>query len=472
MLDRRPTSSTLSAAAAEWITGFSPDTVPEAVLEHTRLQILDMIGVMIASSGLDVVAAARRAVADSDGATGPAFSLTDAAPTTPANAAFLNGVMSAVLEFDDTHIQSNIHPTGVVLSALLPECERLGLSGRDLIEALLVGSELLCRLGLISPIRMHEVGFHPSSTYGIFGAVWGLARLRRLSVGQTIHAIGTAASLSAGSIASFEDGTSTKTLHVGMAASAAVRAVALAGQGISGPHPVFEGKFGWFKSHFQSAPQFRFSALTDELGARWEVLNIASKAHPCAYTLIPFIAAAIALRDAHGFAPEEIDIIHCDIMPRSFATVCEPLVEKRRPRTSWHGRISLQHTVAEALVLGRMDKYAYAPESLVDPRINAVADKVVHRPDPVAAADISRSRATVSVRLNDGREFTHTIEDMPGTRRNPIGHEDYLRKFRSNVEGVISSGHADELARALLRLDDIDDVGSIVRALRGWINAL
>jgi 2-methylcitrate dehydratase PrpD len=175
-------STTLSAAAAQWVTEVSLPTVPEAVLEHTRLQILDMIGVMIASSGLEVVAAARRAVADSDGATGPALSLTDAAPTTPANAAFLNGVMSAVLEFDDTHIQSNIHPTGVVLSALLPECERLGLSGRNLLQAVLVGSELLCRLGLISPIRMHEVGFHPSSAYGIFGAVWGLAHLRRLTV--------------------------------------------------------------------------------------------------------------------------------------------------------------------------------------------------------------------------------------------------------------------------------------------------
>lgn len=469
MLDRRPLSTTLSAAAAQWVAEFSSKAVPEAVQEHTRLQILDMIGVMIASSGLDMVAAAHRAVAESDGATGPAFSLTDAAPTTPANAAFLNGVMSAVLEFDDTHIQSNIHPTGVVLSALLPECERLRLSGRDLLEAVLVGNELLCRLGLVSPIRMHEVGFHPSSAYGIFGAVWGLAHLRRLPVAETMHAIGTAASLSAGSIASFEDGTSTKMLHVGMAASAAIRAVALSCQGISGPHPVFEGKFGWFKSHFQSAPRFNFSALTDDLGERWEVLNIASKAHPCAYTLIPFIAAAIALREAHGFAPEEIEVVQCDIMPRSFATVCEPVDEKRRPRTSWHGRISLQHTVAEALVLGRMDKHAYAPENLVDPRINAVADKVVHRPDPVAAADLSRSRATVSIRLRDGRELTHTIDDMPGTSRNPIGRDVYLRKFKSNVEGVISPDHADELAGALLRLDGIDDVGLILRSLRGWI---
>lgn len=466
MLESRLSAPTLSAVVAEWMTGFSLASVPQVVLENTRLRILDVIGVMIASSRLDVVSAARRAVAESDGARGEGFSLMDAAPTTPANAAFLNGIMSAVLEFDDTHIQSNIHPTGVVLSALLPECERLGLSGKDLLEAVLVGSELLCRLGMISPVRMHEVGFHPSSVYGVFGAVWGLARVRRFSIEQTMHAIGTAASLSAGSIASFEDGTSTKTLHVGMAASAGIRAIALAGQGISGPHPVFEGKFGWFKSHVQSGTEFRFAALTDELGERWEVLNIASKAHPCAYTMIPFIAATIALREAHSIRPQDVDVIYCDIIPRSFATVCEPVEEKRRPKTSWHGRISLQHTVAEALVRGHMDKHAYAPESLIDPVINTIADKVVHRPDPVAAADISRSRASVSIRLKDGRALTHTIDDMPGTRRNPITREGYLQKFLANIDGVISKAVGEELATALLRLEELDDVGATFRGLR------
>ncbi|WP_105420389.1 MULTISPECIES: MmgE/PrpD family protein [Neorhizobium] len=467
MQERRSTAPTLSAKVAEWMTGFPLDTVPADVLENTKLRILDVVGVMIASSRLDVVSAARRSVAESDGGQGSAFSVMGVAPSTPASAAFINGVMSAVLEFDDTHIQSNIHATGVVLSALLPECERLGLSGKNLLDAALIGSELLCRLGLISPVRMHEVGFHPSSVYGVFGAAWGLAHLRGFSVEQTVHAIGTAASLSAGSIASFEDGTSTKTLHIGMAASSAIRAVALANQGISGPYPVFEGKFGWFKSYFQSKPEFRFSALTDELGERWEVLNIASKAHPCAYTMIPFIAAAIELRDAHGVKPEDVDVIYCDIMPRSFATVCEPVEEKRRPRTSWHGRISLQHTVAEALVLGRMDKDAYAPENLVNPLINAMADKVIHRPDLVAAHDISRSRATVSVRLKDGRELSHTIEDMPGTRRNPVAREGYLQKFRANVRGVISDAAGQELATALLNLEEAEDIGALFRGLRG-----
>jgi 2-methylcitrate dehydratase PrpD len=279
-------------------------------------------------------------------------------------------------------------------------------------------------------------------------------------------AVGTAGSLSSGSIASFEDGTSTKTMHVGFAASAAIRAVALAKHGISGPAKVFEGRFGWYRSHVQAAESFNFAALTDQLGSRWEVLNIASKLYPCAYTLMPFISATLALREQHGIDPAQVQEIRCEIMPRSFRTVCEPVEDKRRPRSSWHGRISLQHTVAEALALGRFDKSSYAETSLRDPVINALADKVIHLPDPIAAADTSRSRAVISITLTDGRVVSHTVEDMLGTSRNPASEAVYVDKFRANVDGVITPHLADELIDRLLHLDEAADVDAILSPLR------
>lgn len=329
-----------------------------------------------------------------------------------------------------------------------------------------MGSEIVCRLGQVTPVRMHEMGFHPTSVYGVFAAAYAVARLRGLPRQQMADAVGTAASLSSGSIASFEDGTSTKTMHVGFAAAAAVRAVALAKHGISGPGKVFEGRFGWYRSHVQAAESFDFGALTRELGARWELLNIAPKLYPCAYTLMPFIAAALALRQQHGIDPAAVKEIRCEIMPRSFRTVCEPVEDKRRPRTSWHGRISLQHTVAEALALGRFDKAAYAEASLRDPVINALADKVVYLPDPIAAADTSRSRGVVTVEMLDGRVLSHTVEDMLGTARNPAGEAVYIEKFRANVDGVIARDLADRLIDSLLGIDQIPDVEALLAPLR------
>ena len=455
-----------SSEHADWAIGFSLEAAPADVVHNTKIRLLDVVGVMIASNQHDSVVAARLAKADADAGGRGAHSLMDAAETSPANAAFINGVAAAVLEFDDTHIATNIHATCAIAAAALPVAQTARLSGRQLLEAVLVGSEIICRLGLVTPVRMHEMGFHPTSVYGVFAAAYAVARLRGLTTDRMADAVGTAASLSAGSIASFQDGTSTKTMHVGFAASAAVRAVALAKHGISGPRQVFEGKFGWYRAHVQSASGFDFSALTAELGQRWEVLNIAPKLYPCAYTLMPFIAATLALREQHGIDPADVTEIRCEIMPRSFATVCEPVEDKRRPRSSWHGRISLQHTVAEALALGRFDKNAYAVPSLRDPVINGLADKVMHLPDPIAAADTSRSRATVAITLRDGRMVSKTVEDMLGTARNPASDAVYIEKFRSNVDGVIAPALADELIDRLLNLEAEPDIDVVLARLR------
>ena len=123
-------------------------------------------------------------------------------------------------------------------------------------------------------------------------------------------------------------------------------------------------------------------------------------------------------------------------------------------------------TVAEALALGRFDKSSYAEASLRDPVINALAVKVIHLPDPVAAADTSRSRAVVSITLTDGRVVSHTVEDMLGTSRNPAGEAVYIDKFRANADGVIAPALADELVDRLLRLDDVADVDTVFSPLR------
>jgi 2-methylcitrate dehydratase PrpD len=447
--------SGLSLQAAEWAGRLRFEQVPPAVVESTKLRILDLIGVMLAARDLPLVAQARRAAQALDGGSGACI-LGGTEQVAPVAAAFVNGVMSAVLEFDDTHIESFIHPTAPVVSVLFAELHRRPVSGPALITAVLAGSELTCRLGLITPVRLHTLGFHPTAVFGVFGGVYALANLRGHDAGCIADAIGAAGSLSAGLNASFEDGSSTKMMHVGMAAAGAMRALALAEAGISGPRTVFDGRFGWFRSHVQGCDDLRFDALCDGLGERWEVLDIASKAHPCAFTMIPHIACALELHARHRPRPEDIAEIVCRIGRRSFATVCEPVEDKRRPASTWHGRISLQHTVAEALVRGRMDKHAYAEATLRDPVINALADRVRHEDDPATVA--TRSGGSVTLHMKDGRALTNAIADMRGTRANPMTRDDVVAKFLANVDGVLPSEIAAEAVDLVLALERCEAV--------------
>jgi 2-methylcitrate dehydratase PrpD len=455
-------AESLNAAVARWVASLRPDDLPGEVAESTKLRLLDLVGVMLAARGEGLVAQAKAASLAVDGG-GGARILGDAEDVPPMTAAFVNGVLTALLEFDDTHIESFVHPTAPCVAVALAEATRRPVSGRALVAAIAAGSEMACRLGLVPAVRLHNLGFHPTAVFGGFAGVYTLAVLRGLPAPAIADAIGHAASLAAGINASFEDGSSTKMLHVGMAATGALRAVALAEAGIAGPDPAYDGRFGWFRSHVQGRDDHRFAAVTDRLGERWEALAIASKVHPCAFTMMPHIACALALRAEHGIRPEQVARIVARIGRRSFATMCEPVADKRRPATTWHGRISLQHTVAEALVRGRMDKGAYAEAALRDPVINALADLVEHEDDPATVAQ--RSGGEVIVTLHDGRVLSHRIADMPGTPANPLPAEAIVAKFHANAAGVLAEDRAAAAVERILRIEEAEDVRPVLAGL-------
>ncbi|MDB5965763.1 MAG: hypothetical protein JWQ72_2263 [Polaromonas sp.] len=456
----------ISEQLAGWVEGLQWSAIPDNVKAVARLHILDVVGVMLAARPTDVVEAAARAMSQTDaGAEGRSLAFGNTLSL--AGAAFVNGVMASVLEFDDTHIESFVHSTVAPFSAVLPICQAAGSSGAELMQAVIIGSELACRLGMVSPQRLHSVGIHPTAVMGAFGAVYALAKLQRLNRQQMVSAIGHSASMCSGLMASWEDGSSTKTLHVGIAASQAIRAVALAREGISGPISALDGRYGWFRTHLHAvAPEdFRFARATEGLGSEWEMLNVASKPYPSAFTIHPYVDAILALKSAHHLDPLQIAEIRCQIAKSSVATLCEPLSEKLRPLTSWHGRISLQHSLAEAFIAGKMDKNAYSQGALTDPRINALADKVTYEVNPEKPVDAKKSGAHVTVRLHDGSRLVHVIDSVRGTRDNPISEEDYLAKFRSNADGVIPAALIEATISSLMQLDSHDNVSPIFGGL-------
>lgn len=458
---------TASEQAAGWVEGLAWEGIPADVVESVKLQILDLVGVMLAARFDALVRKVRASVPEKEAGKGASI-LGHDGETSLANAAMVNGVMAAVFEFDDTHVESSVHATSASVAVAIPACQQAGASGKQLIAAVLTGNELGSRLGLVSAARLYSLGIHPTAVFGVFGAAYALSKARALPAERIVNAIGICGSMSAGLMASWEDGTDAKSLHVGLAASQAVRAVSLAEHGVTGPAGVFDGRFNWFRAHVQDPnARFRPDALTAGLGSTWETLNIASKAYPSAFPIHPYIDAAFHLQAQHGLAINDIEQIDCYVSEARVATLCEPLSEKLRPLTAWHARVSLQHSVAEALVTGRSDKKAYAPEHLNDPVINALAARVRYVVDPREGADKSRSGGRVSMRLRDGRVLDHMVEHMRGTRRNPLRREDFIAKFRSNTGDVLPAGLVDDTLAGLLDLDRVSNVSHLFARLAG-----
>ena len=107
-----------------------------------------------------------------------------------AGAALLNGISSHTFDFDDTHLKTIIHPAGPVASALLALAEVTGASGRQLIDALVLGIDVSCRVGNVMYPDHYDRGWHITGSTGTLGAAAGCARLLGLDVEQTAMALG------------------------------------------------------------------------------------------------------------------------------------------------------------------------------------------------------------------------------------------------------------------------------------------
>ncbi len=456
----------LSMRLADWAAALELAEVPPEVLAETRLRILDMLGAMLAGTENVLSAKARRAAAEEGGSGATIIGFGDAA--TVESASLVNGILAHVLEFDDTHVEGAVHPSSPVLAAILSAAQQRRLPGDRLLLAMLVGNELCCRLSCVAPGMLHRHGFHPTGVVGAFGGTYALARLLGLPPRQMADAVGIVGSMSAALMASWEDGADTKSLHAGLAAAAANRAVALARHGIGGSGVVLEGRFGFFRSHVQDAGYaLRFDAATEGLGTRWEAMNVASKVYPCGHYIQPFLdAAAVLIRD-HAPDPAEIAEVHCAVADYMVPLICEPAAEKRQPASSWHARLSLQHSIAELLVNGRLDKRGYGEASLHDPRIAALRQRVTYAVDP-AAADRRHWAGDVTIHLAGGRgTLHHRFPHMRGTPGNRLRPEDIVAKFQANAEGVLPPDRAARCVDLVMALEKLDDTADLVALLAG-----
>ena len=451
----------IASELARWSSRVSFDDLPTDVVRATKWRVLDVIGLALAGSSAPFGQSVRdAAVAMSTPGPARIFGTGDGVAVTMA--AFANGAHSQALEYDDTHIESIVHMSSPSVAAALALADTRQVSGRELIAAIALGNEISCRAGSVAPGQFHRRGFHPSGLFATFGVTYLAARLLALDDETTARAAGVSGSFASGILECWVDGTQTKFLHPGWSAQSGIVAAFLARAGTTGPAEVFEGRWGLFATHLQddTAPK-QFSRLTQDLGTRWESRNSSFKPFPAAHVLHPYISAMLRLRNARDVRAEDVESIDCPVAPFIVPIVCEPAEEKLAPASDSHGRISLQYSLAEALVRGTLGRYAYSAANLRDPEILGVARRVRFHAD-TSFPGPGRFKGLVTVRLRDGRTLTEIEEYNPGSAENPMTDAELREKFDENAEGVLDATARDRVAATIEHLETVADARTLV----------
>jgi 2-methylcitrate dehydratase PrpD len=439
--------ATVSARLAQAILASAPEN-DAGVREVADRLLLDISGLCISARGEVYVKAAVAAI-DGDG---PCTVIGFSRRLGGEGAAFVNGIASHGEDFDDTYEGGPVHAGVVIIPALLAAAERHTLSGADLLRGIAVGTEVMCRLCKVAPMRVHKAGFHPTAIFGVMGAVAGIGAALRLSEKELVNAFGIAGSMAGGIIEYLADGSWTKRMHPGWAAQSGYRAVRLAMGGFEGPKTVFEGHHGLFHG-FANTLDGDFEAMLAGFGDQWLCTTIAFKPYACGTMSHPYIDCGVEFR-GRGIDPEQIATIEAETAEGIVHRLWEPLVMKHSPPNGYAAKFSTPYAIAAGILRGDAGLGEYDEAVVKDPAMVRLASKVRYIVDPDNPYP-NQFTGHLRVTLKNGDVHEHRQGFFKGGAGHPLSAEDLMRKFLANCEyGGLTTAQAEQMAASLAGLLD------------------
>jgi 2-methylcitrate dehydratase PrpD len=443
---------------ARWLLGTRAAALPPGVLTMARHLLLDVAGLCIAARG-EAYVRATLAATDS----GACTALGHAGGFGGFDAALVNGTAAHGEDYDDTFEGGPVHSGAVIIPAVLAACEREQRGGAALLEGLVTGCELLCRMSLVAPKAIHTAGFHPTAVIGAVAAAGAVAKVLGLNQAQTVSALGIAGSMASGIIEYLAEGTWTKRMHAGWAAQSGLRAALMARGGFLGPRTVLEGTHGFYHGFAPSVPP-DYSRLLDGLGTRWVMADIAFKPYACGTMTQPFIDCAIALR-AQGVRADEIAAITCEVGEGTVHRLWAPLAAKHRPATPYAAKFSTPFCMAVGFLDGRAGFGQFTEARIHDPEALGLAGKISYVIDPDNEYPRNFTGHLRAV-LADGRVIETRQPHMRGGARAPLSPAEIEDKFMDNaLHGGWDRAQAEALRATLAGLFAAPDMAGL-KALR------
>lgn len=437
----------ITRTLASFVADAGWDDLPQSVRHEAKRAILNFMGTTLACCGeetIDVALASLRAFAGP-----PQATIVGRRERIDAlSAAFLNAAAGNIADFDDTHLRTVIHPTAPVAPALFALAELRRVSGPELLLAFALGVEIECRIGnAISPAH-YARGWHITSTCGFFGAAAAAGKVLGLSAEQMTWALGAAATQSSGSVEAL--GTPVKSISVGNSARNGLWSALLAARGFKGPAAPLEGRQGFFSA--MGVPP-DWSALTDGLGKTWELSLNAYKPYPSGVVVHPVIDAVLALRAERPIDAGSVTRIVVRGHPLLAARADRPNVTTGR-----EAQVSVQHSVAAALLFGRAGLAEYTDACVNDPAVLALRAKVAVEQD----AGIPVEAAAVAIHMTDGTARSLTVPHARGSTGNPMSDQDIEDKVTTLAAGWRPAHDVRPLIDAVWALDRADDASALL----------
>jgi len=432
---------------AEFICGTGYDDLPPDLLKHTKNIILSEVGMTVAGvpqgqSQAMINYVKERGAPEEAGVWGASFR------TSIEYAVLANSTISHATELEDDSF-----PEGTYMVAHVPTPfafgERMGLSGKQVIEALIIGYEVASRTALAS-VSGYPKGFAIAPIFGSLGNAAATAKILGLGIQETMMAISIAASQSGGLIR--QTGTGAHLAEAGFCARNGISAALLAQKGLTGQPDIIEGNRGLcYAVAGVDKPELKLGS--------WRIRDVGVKEFPCCFLQMHIIGGFLELRKEHNISADDVESIQVDVNS-SFLIA----VRYQHPANEDQARFSLPHSIAACFLDDKVFLDSYTNEKALDPKFHAFRDKVKIVPhDEWNVGGLSGPEIPIVIRLKDSTEYKKVCPSVDTPIK--LSDEQIMDKYMDCTLRVLSRNQANQVAEMVLALEDVKDVSELVKTL-------
>jgi len=460
-------TKSLAHRLAEFACSLNFEDLSPEVVHEVKRRVIDSFGCALGAWHEEPCVIARKVASDFSAKNGGTIIGTDhQAP--PDWAAFATGCCIRYFDYNDTYLSKEpAHPSDNIAAALAV-AESVDANGRELITAIALAYEVQCRLCDAASIRARGWD-HP--TYGAFSTALAAARLMKLDLEKTRHAVNIAGvNCAAFRQARVGELSHWKGVAFANAARHGVYAALLARAGMTGPAPIFEGAMGFEKELGVSLGQVGdvFDKTKEAMtggGPASMILKTSIKYWPAEYHSQSAIEAALFLRKEIG-DPAQIQSVRIESHDASVDIIgSEP--EKWKPETRETADHSLPYITAIALIDGEVTEKQFQPERFTDPTIWKFLEEVtVQRNDELSALYATAVANIVHVTLRDGRVLTKRVDYPLGNALNPVSDQQLEGKFNALVVPEVGEESARKILAAGWKLDEAKNPTELMKAAK------
>jgi len=371
--------------------------------------------------------------------------------------ALANGTSSHSLEIDDVNNEASLHPGVAVFPAAFAACEMANKNGKRFIEGVVLGYDVMIRLGkALGPREHYSRGFHPTGTCGTFGATAAVAKILGLNETQMVNAFGIAGSQAAGSMEFLAQGAWTKRMHPGWAAHNGIIASLLAKKGFKGPSTILEGRDGFLHAYSLKADA---NKVLEGIGSSFEIMHTSIKPHACCRYMQPPIDGILKIMKENQIKAEEVENVTLGILKAGFPIIVTPQEMKYNPKSVVDAQFSMPFGAAVAVLYGEASLNQFREKIIQSPEVKQMMDRVRCVEDPELEKVYPKQwPATAEIETKDGKTFSTRIDYPKGDPENPLSWDELIGKFNGLTSSIYSKARREKFIDQIRKIESVGNL--------------